>query len=350
MSEGIVRLAEALDDQNMIGYTRSFVEDIENGLDIMKRNLLPWMNYVAETQWQGVLCLGMGGSGAGGDFISILCDHFGTLPVKTSRSYEIPVWWNKQHLIIATSHSGNTEETINAVENAARDGGTVIVISSGGVLAGLSELYEDVHLISSPGGQPPRTAFGHLFSRQLALLNQLDILPEMIDEAMISRLKSANEECDIINEPEGAIPSLALSLMDHQIALLGPDELNPALVRMKNQLNENSARFARIGVIPEMNHNEIVGWTNSNQNMIPVLIRIKDESEEIKNRFEALKNTVWKNTSIEEIFLKSQHNLSKIIEGIFIGDMVSIRLAKRNNIDPTPVKVIEKLKIALDGK
>ena len=260
MSEGIVRLAEALDDQNMIGHTRSFVEDIENGLDIMKRNLLPWMNYVAETQWQGVLCLGMGGSGAGGDFLSILCDHFGTLPVKTSRSYEIPVWWNKQHLIIATSHSGNTEETINAVENAAKDGGTVIVISSGGVLAGLSELYEDVHLISSPGGQPPRTAFGHLFSRQLALLNQLDILPDLIDDAMISRLKSANEECDIINEPEGAIPSLALSLMEHQIALLGPDELNPALVRMKNQLNENSARFARIGVIPEMNHNEIVAW------------------------------------------------------------------------------------------
>jgi glucose/mannose-6-phosphate isomerase len=260
MSEGIVRLAEALDREDMIGHTRSFVDDIENGLDVMRRNLHPWLQNIAETPWQGILCLGMGGSAAGGDFLSILCDRFGTLPVKISRSYEIPTWWNEQHLIIATSHSGNTEETISAVEIAAKEGGTIIVISSGGVLAGLSELHERVHLISSPGDQPPRTAFGHLFSRQLALLNQLDILPEMIDDAMISRLKIANEACDIIAEPEGSIASLALSLMDHEIALLGPNELHPSLVRMKNQFNENSARFARIGVIPEMNHNEIVAW------------------------------------------------------------------------------------------
>ncbi len=260
MSEGIIRLAEALDDENMIGHTRSFVDDIENGLDMMRRNLHPWMNDIAAIQWQGILCLGMGGSAAGGDFLSILCDRFGSLPVRTSRSYDIPAWWNAEYLIIATSHSGNTEETISAVEIAAKEGGTIIVISSGGVMAGLSELHESVHLISAPGGQPPRTAFGHLFSRQLALLNQLDVLPEMIDSEMISRLKRANEECDIINEPEGPIASLALSLMEHEIALLGPTELQPSLVRMKNQFNENSARFARIGVIPEMNHNEIVAW------------------------------------------------------------------------------------------
>ena len=126
--------------------------------------------------------------------------------------------------------------------------------------------------------------------------------------------------------------------------------LEPVGYRWRCQIQENAKQLAFHHVVPEMNHNEIVGWTNSNQNMIPVIIRKKDESDEIKNRFEALKNTVWKNTIIEEIFLKSQHSLSKIIEGIFIGDMVSIRLAKRNNVDPTPVKVIEKLKIALDGK
>jgi glucose/mannose-6-phosphate isomerase len=269
MSEGIVRLAEALDDENMIGHTRSFVDDIKNGLDMMQRNLHPWLHDIAGSSWQGVLCLGMGGSAAGGDFLSILCDRFGTLPVKTSRSYEIPAWWNEQHLIIATSHSGNTEETISAVEIAANNGGTIIVISSGGVLSGLSELHENVHLISSPGGQPPRTAFGHLFSRQLALLNQLDILPEMIDDEMISRLQTANESCDIIADPEGSIASLALSLMEHDIALLGPNELHPALVRMKNQFNENSARFARIGVVPEMNHNEIVAWGGIGDNSDP---------------------------------------------------------------------------------
>ena len=84
--------------------------------------------------------------------------------------------------------------------------------------------------------------------------------------------------------------------------------------------------------------------------MIPVLIRKNNEKEEIENRFEALKNTAWKNTDIEEIFVKCESNLAKIMEAIFIGDMVSIVLAKLNAVDPTPVKVIENLKKELGGR
>ena len=84
--------------------------------------------------------------------------------------------------------------------------------------------------------------------------------------------------------------------------------------------------------------------------MVPVLIRKIDEEYEIRNRFEALKNTAWKNVRVVEIFAKCKNQLSKMLETIYIGDMISIELAKLNRVDPTPVKVIEDLKNKLGGK
>ena len=125
--------------------------------------------------------------------------------------------------------------------------------------------------------------------------------------------------------------------------------LEPVGYRWRCQIQENAKQLAFHHVIPEMNHNEIVGWTNSNPNIIPVLIRKENEDAEIRNRFEALKNTAWENTKVVEIFAKCDNHLSKILETIYIGDMVSIELAKINGVDPTPVEVIENLKKNLGG-
>ena len=126
--------------------------------------------------------------------------------------------------------------------------------------------------------------------------------------------------------------------------------LEPVGYRWRCQIQENAKQLAFHHVLPEMNHNEIVGWTNSNPNMIPILIRKVNEDDNIKNRFEALKNTAWKNVKVAEIFAKCDNHLSKILETIYIGDMISIELAKLNKVDPTPVEVIENLKNELGGK
>ena len=172
----------------------------------------------------------------------------------------MPNWWTPDWLIIATSYSGNTEETLEACKTAMAQGATIVVISSGGELSGMCELSKSVHLISCPSGQPPRSAFGHIFSRQLAFLVEIGILQIEITEQALERLQVAVEDNDIITYPEGDVASLALNLMQNPIAIVGPNELMPAVNRFKNQLNENSARFARIGAIPEMNHNEAVAW------------------------------------------------------------------------------------------
>lgn len=254
-------LAASLDSEDMIGFTRAFVEDIKRGLNNVTTERYPWMEELGNRQWQGVVALGMGGSAAGGDFLAALCDEAGKVPVIVQRDYVLPSWWNDHWLVLSTSHSGNTEEVIAATETALKLGATVVVISTGGILSGLAELHYNCYFIPSVGGQPPRSAFGHIFARQLALFRNLGILPGEIDDtAMLNRLQSIVHDYDFINNADTDVVDLISCMARQPIALLGPTEITPALNRFKNQLNENAARFARIGIFPEMNHNESVAW------------------------------------------------------------------------------------------
>ena len=152
------------------------------------------------------------------------------------------------------------------------------------------------------------------------------------------------------NYNEKQIEDIATDLAGKIPCIYTEPSLEPVGYRWRCQIQENAKQLAFHHVIPEMNHNEIVGWTISNPNMVPVIIRKANEEDEIRNRFEALKNIAWKNVKIVEIFAKCRNHISKMLETIYIGDMVSIELAKLNGVDPTPVKVIENLKNELGGK
>ena len=127
------------------------------------------------------------------------------------------------------------------------------------------------------------------------------------------------------------------------------DLMNPVAYRWRCQIEENAKQLAFNHQIPEMNHNEIVGWTLPNNQMSVVLIRDNNEKAQIKNRFEATKNVAWDEVEIVECVAEGKTPLARIISMILLGDLVSIELAKLNNVDPTPVTVIENLKTELDG-
>ena len=218
---GMVDLAHALDKNGIVGFTRSFVNDLEKGLSHATPEHFPWMKDIESAQWSGILCLGMGGSAAGGDFVSALASFHGNLPIVIQRDYVLPSWWNASWLVLSTSHSGNTEEALEATETALKSGATAIIISTGGILSGLPEIYPNCFLIPSVGGQPPRTAFGHIFSRQLGLLRSIGVLPkprEGVDAAMLDRLQKACEGFDILSDPEGDVAQLALCMLERPIA------------------------------------------------------------------------------------------------------------------------------------
>ena len=358
-SPTIVELAEALDGEGMIGFTRSFVEDIRKGLAAVNVKLMPWLEHIGSKKWNGALFLGMGGSAAGGDFIVSLSENHGSLPVKTIRDYSIPSWWNKSWLVIATSHSGNTEETLYSCEKALKAGATVVIISTGGELSGFCDLYPNCHLIPSIGGQPPRTAFGHIFSRQLALMRIIGGLPQPFegeDKAMLQRLQQAVDGFDILEEPEGDIVQLALAMVERPISIIGPTELSPALTRFKNQLNENSARFARTGTVPEMNHNESVAWggvgttqdPHAEQHLILLLAwqgihtRVSDRMDWMVAHFST--DFAWR------IDGEGKSLLEALLYLCILMDWISISLALLHGKDPAAIEPIIALKEFLSSK
>ena len=355
---GMVDLAKALDNEGMVGFTRAFVEDLEKGLAHATPELFPWMETIANQQWDGILCLGMGGSAAGGDFVAALSNLHGNLPIVIQRDYVLPAWWKPSWLVLSTSHSGNTEEALEATETALKSGATVIIISTGGILSGLPEAYPNCFLIPSVGGQPPRTAFGHIFSRQLGLLRSIGVLPtprEGADEAMFTRLQKACEGFDILNDPEGDVAQLALCMLERPIALLGPTELQPALNRFKNQLNENSARFARIGVIPEMNHNESVAWggVGSDQDdsaieHVLLLLTWQGMHRQVNKRMDwmvahATTDYAWKLAGEGNSLLESLLHLCILM------DWISLALAFLHGKDPAAIGPISALKGHLES-
>ncbi|MAI09388.1 MAG: hypothetical protein CMA08_02250 [Euryarchaeota archaeon] len=251
----------ALDTEGMFDHVGGFVDDLAAAFDAVNEHTCPWLDHLRQRSWAGLLCLGMGGSAAGGSFLSALVDHEGALPVISHADAELPRWVTSDWLVLATSYSGNTAETLMATRAAIAEGLSVVVLATGGELAGLAETHDHVHLIGAPGGQPPRSAFGHIFGRQVALLRALGALPAGQDQhEMLDRLRTASALHDPREGQEGGVEALAEALLDRTVALLGPSELAPVLTRFKNQINENAGRFARVGVVPEMNHNEIVAW------------------------------------------------------------------------------------------
>ena len=177
-------LAE-LDTGDMAGFTRSFVDDLEAAMAMDT-------GIEADSDWSGVICLGMGGSGAGGRFLKSLADSEGGLPFVVWSDYGLPSWWGPDWLVLATSYSGDTEETLDGVHTALESGGTVIGVSSGGRLSEMLEDSDECAMLSVPPGQAPRSAFGHIFGAQLAACWTLGLLPSPNSDeisGMLDRLR-----------------------------------------------------------------------------------------------------------------------------------------------------------------
>jgi glucose/mannose-6-phosphate isomerase len=354
----LVDLAEQLDQEGMVGHLRQSVHDLRNGFASVNPEHFPWLNELKKAPWSGVLCLGMGGSAAGGDFLATLAATHGHCPVMVHRDYTLPAWFDATWLVLATSHSGNTEETLQAAETALRGGATVIAIATGGELAGFPELYPRCYLIPSVGGQPPRTAFGHIFSRQLACLEHLGLFPSVpqhVRDGMLKRLQANNEHFDVLTQPEGDIALLATSLLDRPIAVLGPTEMGPALNRFKNQMNENAARFVRVGMLPEMNHNESVAWggigphadPDSNEQAL-MLLTWNGMHPRVKQRLDwmvahATTETAWNLVGEGESFLEC------LLYHCLVMDWLSITVALLHGKDPAQIAPINALKAHLDS-
>ena len=335
-------LLSELDRRNMAGFTRKFVDDLSAGMSTE-------LDLVEDSDWNGVLCLGMGGSGAGGLFLRALSDDSGGLPFVVWTDYGVHRWWCPEWLVIATSYSGNTEETLDGVREVISAGGTVVGICSGGELEGILSGDDNSVCLNVPSGQMPRSAFGHIFGTQLSACWELGILPRPSSEelsSMLGRLSNASLESDL-SDNSGMAATLSRSLVGSEIGIVAPTCLGPAAYRFSCQLNENSAMFAGVTDVPEMNHNEIVAWTSKTaSNRALLLFSCEDLHPRTSARME------WMLKEIESypswvIECEGESLLERLLYAAHVTDWVSIGLAVLTGEDPSEMPAIESLKAHL---
>ena len=335
-------LLSELDHRNMAGFTRKFVDDLSASMSTE-------LDMVEDSDWNGVLCLGMGGSGAGGLFLRAISDDSGGLPFVVWTDYGVPSWWGPEWLVIATSYSGNTEETLDGVREVISAGGTVVGICSGGELEGILSGDDNSVCLNVPSGQMPRSAFGHIFGTQLSACWELGILPRPSSEelsSMLDRLSHASLESDL-SDNSGMAATLSRSIVGSEIGIVAPTCLGPAAYRFSCQLNENSAMFAGVTDVPEMNHNEIVAWTSKTaSNRALLLFSCEDLHPRTSARID------WMLKEIESypswvIECEGESLLERLLYAAHVTDWVSIGLAVLTGEDPSEMPAIESLKAHL---
>ena len=283
-----------------------------------------------------IIISGMGGSGIGGQILSSIADLEGFVKISYCNNYNLPKWADENCSVICVSYSGNTAETLSAAEHALKLGCNLEVITTGGKLKELAE-QNNLHTTEIEKGHQPRAALPLLLKALICRIG-LPNLEEQINE--VGKLSLPIDQAkDISSQLKGTSPCIYSS-----------DLMNPVAYRWRCQIEENAKQLAFNHQIPEMNHNEIVGWTLPNNQMSVILIRDNHENRQIKNRFEATKNVAWDNVKIIECTAEGKTPLARIMSMIILGDLVSIELAKLNNVEPTPVEVIENLKKELGGK
>jgi glucose/mannose-6-phosphate isomerase len=291
-----------------------------------------------------ILITGLGGSGIGGTVVAELAIKTSTVPVIISKDYFIPAFINENTLVIVCSYSGNTEETISAMQLAMQKKAQFVCITSGGKIKEIAEQnYFD--LIVIPGGFPPRSCIGysliqllHVFeTKQIANLHYKKEV-----EAAIKLLDRKEEE----NKQKAKVFAEKLHNKIPVIYSLGNTE--GLAVRFRQQINENSKMLCWHHVIPEMNHNELVGWAGGNKNLAVCVLRTSFDYERNVKRLEINKEVFSKYTdTVFEIFAEGDSLLVQSLYLIHLTDWVSCYLADLKNIDPTEVKVIDFLKGAL---
>jgi len=342
-----VDIITKIDKSGMIEVVERFPDQIKETVDLVNSTEIDKIFKI-----DNIIISGMGGSAISGDVIkSYLRDKF-DIPIYINREYDLPKWANKNTLVFSQSYSGNTEETLSAFKHAYQKKCKIIGISSGGKLQEYCEKRKLQH-IKIPNGLAPRAAIAYLLFSCLLAMKKIGLLRNDIDldiEESITLTKEIRDNNKkTIPEEKNLSKQIARKIFNSTPQIYGFGIYAPIAKRWCNQFNENSKIIAGYDVIPESNHNDIVGWSHDNEkshNYSCILFRDdKIETIYLSKRLEFMKellSEIVKN--VIEIQVKGKKTLAKMLYFMYLGDFITCYLAILKNIDPTPVNAIEELK------
>jgi glucose/mannose-6-phosphate isomerase len=300
---------------------------------------------------ENVVVLGMGGSGIAGDIVAAAAAPFMSVPVVVSKGYEVPSFVGAGTLCFAVSCSGNTEETLEAAQEAVAAGARLVVLSSGGQLAALAAAHAAPH-IALPEIPMPRAAVGSVSVPALVVLERVGLFPGAtgyIDDA-VAQLRRRRDK--LIQDGSPA-QLLAKRMYRTMPIIYGGDAVGSvAAYRFKCQVNENAKAPAFWAPVPEMCHNEICGWGQhgdaTRQIMTVVRFRHDFEHPQVTRRFDLtwdIHDEVVH--AVEDVTAEGDGALAQLFDLIIQGDFISLHMAVEAQVDPGPIPVLTALKDAL---
>ncbi len=299
------------------------------------------------TKFGQVVVSGLGGSGIGASIVQEYVIDKLAVPFMVNKNYFIPKCVNAQTLFIACSYSGNTEETLLAVESAKKSNAVIVCITSGGELSSFARRY-NYPLIEIPGGMPPRACLGYSLVQLLFVLKKAKLLKSAFEDEINDAIVRINKETKAMQK--NAL-SIATRLVDKQVAIYSTAGKDGLAKRFRQQLNENAKILGWSNVIPEMTHNEIVGWRAENKNIAVIFCYHKDDFAKNLKRLQVLKKVVRQyHPDFSEISIKGNSYLEQAFYFIHLTDWISLHLSNLNHHDPIEVKVIDYLKAEMAKK
>jgi len=315
-----------------------FMDQLEQAVEIgRKATIQPVSKDITH-----VYVAGLGGSGIGADFVNAFIGDECRIPFIVKKGYHVPAFVGKNTLAIASSYSGNTEETLISYDQLKASGARIISVASGGKLIDKTKA-DGFEYVKVPSDWPsPRACLGYSLTVQLWVLQKAGL----ISDRCIIEIQSAvqllrKEEADIKSIAE----KTAKELHHHLPIIYAEDRMEPVAVRFRQQINENSKALCWHHVIPEMNHNELVGWREKNPNLAVVYFRNEDDYSRNALRMD-INQTIIKEYAgkIIEIHSKGNTMIERALYLVHLGDWVSWYLAQLRGMDALEVKVIDFLK------
>ncbi|MEM2884536.1 MAG: bifunctional phosphoglucose/phosphomannose isomerase [Thermoproteota archaeon] len=339
-----------MDSLGMFKATESFPSQIEGSFSIAEAAL----SRVRKEKFDSIIGCGMGGSAMGLELAKSWLQVELGAPFVIVRDYRLPAHVGPNDLVILASYSGDTEETLSCMVEAAKRRSPMVSISAGGEIERFSRALGVPHF-KLPGGLQPRTALGYLFGFPVSLGEHLGLadrrrLNELLES--VPALRTTAEKCSYRTpEPENPAKRLAAKLVDSLPVVCGYGPFAAAALRFKQQLNENSKMLAKCEAFPELDHNEIEGFNADPDRARAVLVLLQGDVEpqvaaRIEETLKVLRGSVDDVVEVKGF----GSGVAQLLTAIQVCDSASLFLAFLRGKDPGPVNQISKLKGALTGR
>ncbi|MGZ6295901.1 MAG: bifunctional phosphoglucose/phosphomannose isomerase [Candidatus Limnocylindrales bacterium] len=302
---------------------------------------------------RAIAALGMGGSAIGADLVAGIFEERLRVPLAVVRDYDLPAWVGPETLVVASSYSGATEETLSALEEALRRRCPVVVITTGGPLLEVARRAELPFLAFPCGGQP-RASIGYGLALLAGLLERagfLDLPDDEVAAATTTAERAAGAVAPSVPTVANLAKQLAWSLVDRAAVIEASTPLAAVARRWKTQLNENAKSAASFEVLPEATHNAVVGYAHpdaAQERTYVVFLSARSDHARTRLRGDLSGELLYAaHVPHRTVLLEGPSRLAQALHGIVLGDATSVYLAALYGEDPTPVEALSGIKARL---